>query len=454
MKECKLSFLCVPLSEVRKEYEFYMKDKKESKLDWRKLDNSAKIFPISTGKKYSTVFRLSAVLKEEIEPKILEEAVKITLEKYRFFKVRMKPGFFWYYLEHNTKTPIIEEETDYPCKYIDSRQNNNYLFKVTYFKNKINIDIFHSLTDGNSGATFFKEIIYTYLELMHPEVLEEDNRKFRKIEFDTEDSYMKNYDKKAKSNASGKKAYILKGEKLKLGAISAIHEIMDLEDLKRVCKEENATITQYLTAVLIYSIQQENYIKAKGKRPVKVCIPVNLKKYFPSKTMSNFFSYITVEAQLKKDKLDTFEKILEFVKSDFSKRLTEEEITKTMSTNVKIGNNPLIRPIPLFVKKAVVRLGYIEIRKYTTTTFSNIGRIGIIGKYKDYIDYFLMLIAPEPVEKIKCSSCTFENKMVFTFTSILQNNKIEKRFYQFLKAKGIKIEIESNGVLDDISEEN
>ena len=71
--------------------------------------------------------------------------------------------------------------------------------------------------------------------------------------------------------------------------------------------------------------------------------------------------------------------------------------------------------------------------------------------YKDYIDYFLMLIAPEPVEKIKCSSCTFENKMVFTFTSILNDNSISKRFYQFLKERGIKVEIESNGVLDDIS---
>ena len=37
-----------------------MSDKKE-KLYWRRLDNSAKIFPISAGKKYSTVFRLSAV---------------------------------------------------------------------------------------------------------------------------------------------------------------------------------------------------------------------------------------------------------------------------------------------------------------------------------------------------------------------------------------------------------
>ena len=93
----------------------------------------------------------------------------------------------------------------------------------------------------------------------------------------------------------------------------------------------------------------------------------------------------------------------------------------------------------------------MEIRKYTTITFSNIGRIGMIGKYQDYIDYFLMLIAPESVEKIKCSSCTFENNMVFTFTSILKDNSIETRFYQFLKDRGIKIQIESNGVLDDIS---
>ena len=60
-----------------------------------------------------------------------------------------------------------------------------------------------------------------------------------------------------------------------------------------------------------------------------------------------------------------------------------------------------------------------------------------------------MLIAPEPVEKIKCSACTFEDKMVFTFTSILNDNSIEKRFYEFLKEQGIKVEIESNGVLDE-----
>ena len=408
---------------------------KSQKLYWRRLDNSAKIFPISSGKKYSTVFRISVVLKEEVNPQVLEEAVKIALEKYKSFKVRMKKGFFWNYFEHNTKDPIIEIENNYPCKYIDPKTNNNYLFKVTYFERKINIDIFHSLTDGNNGT------------------LQDGERQLKKIDYNTEDSYMKNYDKKAKSNASSKKAYKIGGNKLKLGAISTTHIIMDLEALRKEAKKYDATITQYLTAVLVYSIYEENYKKYKGKKPIKVCIPVNLKKYFPSKTMSNFFSYITIEAEMKKDNLDTFDKIVQFVKDDFKKRLTKEEIIKTMSANVKIGNNPFIKIVPLFLKTTLVRIGYIEIRKYTTTTFSNIGRMGIIGKYQDYIDYFLMLIAPEPFEKIKCSSCSFENKMVFTFTSVLGNNDIEKYFSKFLNEKGINIQIESNGVLDDISQD-
>ena len=421
---------------------------KKEKLYWRRLDNSAKIFPISAGKKYSTVFRLSVVLKEKIQLEILQVAVEKALEQYELFRVRLKNGFFWNYLEYNPKKIFIEEEKEYPCKYIEPKENNHYLFKVTYFDKKINIDIFHSLTDGNSGVMFFREIVYNYIELAHKEEFKEELRIKRKFDLSTEDSYIKNYNKKAKGNNSAKKAYKLAGRKIKLGAISAIHEIIDLNQLKQEAKKNEATITQYLTSVLIYAIYQANYIKNKGKRPIKVCIPVNLKKYFPSNTISNFFSYITVEAEMKKDRLDTFGKILDFVKKDFTKKLTPEEIQKTMSGNVKLGTNPFIKLIPLVLKKPIVRLSYLEIRKYTTTTFSNIGRIGIIGKYQRYIEDFLMLIAPEPVEKIKCSACSFENHIVFTFTSILDDCSIEKEFYKFLKEKNISVEIESNEILD------
>ena len=316
------------------------------------------------------------------------------------------------------------------------------------------MDVNHALTDGNNAMNFFKEMVYSYIELAHKKEFTKEYRTKRTYCYNTEDSYMANYDKHASNNNSSQKAYILKGETIPLGAISAIHEIMELEALKKKCKEYDCSITQYLTAILIQSIYEENYLPNKGKKPIKVCIPVNLKKYFHSDTLSNFFSYITLEANMKEQNLNTFEKILDFVKEDLKKRLTEEEILKTMSGNVKLGTNPFVKIIPLFLKKIIVRAAYLEIRKYTTITFSNIGRIGMIGKYQDYIENFLFLIAPDPVERIKCSACTFNNELVFTFTTILNDTKIEKRFYELIKEQNIPIRIESNGVLDVISKKD
>ena len=232
-----------------------MKKNKKNSLVWRRLDNSAKIFPLSTGKRYSTVFRVSVLLNQDNKQDILKEAVIKTLEKYPSFKVKMKKGFFWHYLESNTKTPIIEEEKDYPCRYIDPRLNNGYLFKVTYFKNKINIDIFHALTDGDSGTVFFREIVYTYLEMCYPNELRKEDRTIRKIEYTTEDSYLKNYDKKSKSSVKDKRAYKLKGKKIKLGAVSVIHQIINLEQLKLETKKYNSALLAMISRVEVSEIE-------------------------------------------------------------------------------------------------------------------------------------------------------------------------------------------------------
>ena len=424
----------------------------KKKNTWRKLDNSAKIFPLSESKKYSTVFRYSAVLKENIYKDVLEKAVEKALYRYKAFKVRLRRGLFWYYLEENMKKPIVREEVYYPCKRIDPMYSNDYLFSVTYFERKINIEIFHSLTDGNGGLIFFREIVYNYLEMKHKELVDKEERKTRKVEIDTEDSYMANFDKKSKKHGKNPRAYVLKGKELKFNQVSVNHLLINSDNLKQECIKYDVSTTQYLTSVLIWSIYNANILKGKketkNKKPIKVCIPVNLKKYFRSKTMSNFFSYISVDAKMENCK--SFKEIVKLVKSEFEKKLTEEEMLKTMSDTVKVGSNIFISSIPLSLKKIIIRSIYGQIQRHLSITYSNIGKVGIIGKYQDYIDYFLMLIAPERIEKIKCSSCTYKDKVVFTFTSILNDNSIERFFYNYLKKQNIEVQVESNEVLDSI----
>lgn len=403
----------------------------------RKLDNSAKIFPMMSTKKYSSVFRVSVDLTEKIEKTLLQKATEKALRTFSSFKVKLKGGFFWHYYAQNEKLPIIHEEPPYPCKYIEPKENNDYLFRVSYKENKINIDIFHALTDGNSGVHFFKEIIYNYLELKYKEEFKTILRQERKIEYTTEDAYIKYYDAKLPSNADRQKAYILQGEKLENPKVKVTYEQIDLQQLRQKAKEKGSTITQFLATVLINAIYKANYLKYKGTKPIKICIPVDLKKYFKSETINNFFSYITIVAKLKNDGSSAFEEILELVKNEFKNKLTESEIKKTMSTNVKIGKNKFVSIIPLSLKKILVKLSYIEIRKYTTITFSNVGRIGVIGQYNPFIKRFMLLIAPEQVEKIKCSSCSYNDKLIFTFTSILKELEIEKEFCQILRQQNI-----------------
>ena len=421
-----------------------MSFRRKEDLSWRRLDNYAKLFPLASTKKYSSVFRISITLKEKIDPKILEKAVKISLKKFKLFKVRMRQGIFWYYFESNPKSVVIEEEHDYPCKYIDLPANNDYLFKITYFACKINLDIFHCLTDGNSALHFLKEITYNYIEIAHFNSKNISEEGERKVNYDSVDSYAQNFNKKLKGEGKGKKAYVLTGRNLVPGVVAATHEYINATQLKEQAKAKGATITQYLTATLIYSIYQEQLKGNKKNRPIKISVPVNFKKYFPSKTISNFFSYIDVNVYADKEK--SFDNILKAVIEQFKLKLQEEELLKTIATNVKLGTNPFLRIVPLFIKKKVVQIAYKERRKYNTTTLSSIGRIGFIAEYKPFIDKVYFLIAPETVEKIKCTACCVDNTIIFSVASVLESRNVENTFMKFLQSNGIDVEIEGNGV--------
>ena len=90
---------------------------------WRRLDNTGKIFPLIANENLSNVFRITAILKEEVRPELLQRALEDVLPHFEGFQVKLKRGFFWYYFESNKRTPLIERESGYPCRYIDPKSN-------------------------------------------------------------------------------------------------------------------------------------------------------------------------------------------------------------------------------------------------------------------------------------------------------------------------------------------
>lgn len=71
--------------------------------DWYKLDLSAIVYPTLQRRDFSSVYRLSVLLKEDIDPEILQRAVNLTMPRFPTYKAAIRKGVFWRYLEPNDR---------------------------------------------------------------------------------------------------------------------------------------------------------------------------------------------------------------------------------------------------------------------------------------------------------------------------------------------------------------
>ena len=93
-------------------------------LKWDKLDNTGNLFPVIAKPGMSNVYRVSVLLKEDIQEDLLQKALEQVLPYFDTFQYRMKKGLFWYYLEASPNPfPKVEKEHTYPCQYIDPDNN-------------------------------------------------------------------------------------------------------------------------------------------------------------------------------------------------------------------------------------------------------------------------------------------------------------------------------------------
>ena len=424
--------------------------RRKEQLAWDKLDNTANLFPVIATEQMTNVYRISVSLTEEIDRVLLQEALDRILPKFLTFRMRLRMGVFWYYFEENTKpAPIVREEYSSPGAYIDKSRNNHYMFRVTYYKCRINLEVFHVLTDGAGGITFLKELVYQYLRLKYPKLLEVEKDKISSgIFLDKEDSYVKNFKKGHSKVYKSEKALRLTGERLPKEEMGIVHGYFPVEQLKTASKKYGVTINQYLVGVFVYSIYKE-YLKSQpSKTPINCCVPVNLRPYYDSHTMKNFFAMVSAVFRPEKENY-TLEEVLEIVTADLKAQITPENLNNIMSYNVSNERNWILRAVPLFIKNIGIKLVYGASARATTATVTNIGNIELRDPYKKYVEHFYTTLSMSKGQNMKGGICSYNGVLTFTFSSVLSDTSIQKRFFQTIAKDGVAVAVESNGVYDE-----
>lgn len=422
---------------------------KNSETNWDKLDNTALLFPVISSENMTNVYRIAAVMKEDVDRAILQEALNRILPQFPVFRMRMRAGMFWYYFEENRKSaPQVRVENSFPGAYINKSRNNQYMFRVTCYQNRINLEVFHALTDGFGGTVFLKELVYQYIRLRYPEAMEgESNRLSPDVFLDSEDSYLRNYKKpgKERKKYSQDKGVQIKGKELPADELGIIHGYVKVAELKAAAKRYHVTINTFLVSVYVYAIYKEYLRGNSSEEPISCVVPVNLRPYYDSHTMKNYFVMLNAAFQ-PEDREYTLEDVVKIIDADLKSKITKENLDEIVSYNVSNETNMINRWVPLFIKNFVMKRIYEASVHSNTTTLTNIGNVELREKYRDYVQGFYCLLSMSLGMSIKIGVVSYNGIMTITFSSSLEDTGIQKRFFQILTKEGLEVGIETNGV--------
>ncbi len=422
---------------------------KNRKEVWYKLDLSAIVYPTLQRKDFSSVYRLSVLLKEEIDPAVLQKALDMTLSRFPTYKVAIRKGLFWRYLEPNNRPgPFVTPDIKNPCMPMPFKANNRYLLRVYYYGRRISLEAHHCLGDGTGGMCVLQTLTAVYLGLLGhpitPSGFVLDINASPDAE-ELEDAYMRYANARVRPPRPGEKTYRVRGTKEPFYTLNIIDGIMSVREVMAVARTYDATLTEYLNAVLLYALMQKQEHDVPFRfRPVKIAMPVNLRRFFPSRTLRNFITmvYPSIDPRLGDY---TFKEIVDQVHHYMKYYINEKFLRGDITTNAATQRNPVIRVVPLFIKDFVVRTFYTKVQdKNSSAGLTNMGALKVPEDMKPYIERFDIYMGQPFSSRTNCAIISFDDTLTINFASSIAEADVECLFFRKLVQDGIHVKIESN----------
>ena len=428
----------IKILDIRNIGDFYQQGKRRNV----NLDNAAIIYPLGIRFNQMPMFRLSVQLKENIEPCLLQLALDFTIKRFPLFASIIKNGFFWHYLETTCNIHAVEEEKDIPCKPISITRRTFGSLKVLYYKKRISIEFFHVLSDGTGGMAFIKTLTAEYLRLKGIDI--PDTEGILNInEEPSEDEMVNEFaNAQGKSDMStfvDKKSKQLDGRLTGLNTNMIMHYVMDTDELKKISRSYDATITSYLSAILFLAAKR--CIKA-DRGIFNIQIPINMRKFNNSKTLRNYAMYFNLSMDLAD--IGDKEALIKETGRQIREKGTLEEMNHMMMTTRKIIST--LAYVPLFIKIPIVQsvYGYLG-NSIIGNTLSNLGAVKVPEEMAEHIEKMYFVLMPGRPNRATTTMVSIKNRSVMTVTMNDKDLSFLDAVYDLLKEDGLSVELEGSG---------
>ena len=427
-----------------------MPKKTANPLRWLRLDNAAKIYPAARRKNWSNVYRQSVTLHEEVDPAVLASALAVTVKRFPSIAARLRKGLFWYYLQQVPTPPALREEYSYPLIHMSGDEMRKCAFRVILYRRRIAVEFFHALTDGNGALIFLKNLTAEYLTqkygisipLTHGIV----DRRAEPREEELEDVFPR-FAGKVPASRKDTDAWHMYGKPQRDGFLHLTCFEMPVAQVLDTAHRHGCTVTVLMSAVMmmaLQNLQKEKMYPGEKPRRIKLLIPINLRRLFPSETLRNFAMYTIPELDPRLGEY-TLEEICKIVTHKMGMEFTAKHMSCVIATNVRDERNPFVRLIPLPLKNMVMKAIFDSVgEKKACLTLSNLGQVQLPEEMYPYIERFDFVLGVQAAAPYNCGMLSYGDTVYINFIRNIEDPELEKHFFAVLQELGLSVTVESN----------
>ncbi|HQK72717.1 MAG TPA: hypothetical protein PL044_02935 [Clostridiales bacterium] len=410
------------------------------------LDGAGIIYAVTNSKTWNRVYRVAAVVKEDVRPDILAQAVADLRPRFPTFYTQLDQDFFNYKLRTVEDTDVVLPESAYPCGRIEAGSGERPLFRVFYFRNRISLEIFHIVTDGGGALIFLKNIAARYLELQGFAVEKTDgvlDPGDAPSAAETGDAYQTIAGGKTEKTSRVEAfAYHYK-QPVQEGLFQLTHGFLPVAAMKRLTAEKGVTVTEYLTALYTWALF-ENMLPADNRKPVKIAVPTDLRRILGSSTLRGFSLYVNTCAEPGPANRD-FDRLLNEIAAQLRKGFQKDSLAARAAANTAAQNSWLYRYTPLVLKKAVLKQAYLILGERTmTTALTNLGVVKMPEGMEEHVDHFDFVAGGTLANYLTCAVIACNGVINVTFSSRSVSTDVQQSFFSFLAKRGVPVETQSN----------
>lgn len=410
------------------------------------MDGLGIIYAVTNSKKWNRVYRIAAVMKDDVRPEVLVRAITDLRGRFPTFYTQLDRDFYRYKLRTVEDTDIVQPENAYPCGRIEAGSGEKPMFRVLYFRNRISLEIYHLVTDGGGALVFLKNIVARYLGLQGFAVEKTDgvlDPGDAPSAAETGDAFQDiDVGKAEKTSRLEAFAYKYK-QPVQEGLFQLTHGFFPVEAMKRLTGEKGVTVTEYLTALYTWALF-ENMLPAGNRKPVKIAVPTDLRRVLGSTTLRSFSLYVNTCTEPGPENRD-FDRLLADIAAQLRKGFQKDSLAARAAANTAAQNGWLYKHIPLVLKKAVLKQAYLILGERTmTTALTNLGVVKMPKGMEEHVDHFDFVAGGTLANYITCAVYACNDVIGVTFSSRSASTDVQRSFFSFLAKHGVPVEVQSN----------